>query len=191
MTTFIDLTVTIDRTGITDAQPFNKLGHLGTHFDVMEKSFPLEYIRSVGRLIDISSTRERELAVSDIRVPIERDEFVIFRTNYATDIGYGGADYNFKSANLSDEVVTYLLDKGIRLIGVDAASIQKPAKHFLVDQRCAAQNVFIVENLCNLDKLADAVRDETFAIYCAPLNFRGLTGLPCRVVAEISEPKVA
>jgi kynurenine formamidase len=186
MTIFIDLTVTIDRTGVTEPQPFNKVGHLGTHFDVMEKAFPLEYVRSVGRLVDISATRERELSVSDIRVPIERDEFIIFRTDYAIDIGYGGPDYNSKSANLSDEVVTYLLDRRIRLIGVDAASIQKPAKHFQVDHRCAAQNVFIVENLCHLDKLADVVGEQTFTIYCAPLNFRGLTGLPCRVVAEVN-----
>ena len=42
------------------------------------------------------------------------------------------------------------LEAGVSLIGVDAASLQKPAKHIQVDQRCAAQNVFIIENGNNL-----------------------------------------
>jgi kynurenine formamidase len=184
---FIDLTVTIDRTRISETQPLSKLGHLGTHFDVMDKTFPLEYIRSVGRLIDISHLRDREVVPGDIGVPIARDEFIIFRTDYAIDIGYGGRDYNFKSAELSDEVVTHLLDKGVRLIGVDAASIQKPAKHLQVDRRCAEHNVFVVENLCNLDALANAVVEQAFTVYCAPLNVVGLTGLPCRVVADTKD----
>jgi kynurenine formamidase len=57
--------------------------------------------------------------------------------------------------------------------------------------RCAAENVFVVENLCNLAALAQAAGDHPFVVYCAPLNFRGLTGLPCRVVAEVPESPVA
>jgi kynurenine formamidase len=182
----IDLTVTIDKQSIAGVTVPNKLGHLGTHFDVMDKEFPLEYLKRVGRLVDVSAIRSREVEASDIQSPVARGEFVIFRTNYAIEIGYGGADYNHKSADLSDGVVAHLLEQGVSLIGVDAASIQKPAKHFQVDQRCAAQNVFIVENLCNLDRLAQAAGSRTFVVYCAPLNFRGLTGLPCRVVAEVS-----
>jgi kynurenine formamidase len=182
----IDLTVIIDKHVVAGMTVPSKLGHLGTHFDVMEKEFPLECVKRVGRLVDVSAIRGREVEVGDIQSPVGSGEFVIFRTNYALEIGYGGPEYNHKSAELSDDLVTYLLEQGVSLIGVDAASIQKPAKHFQVDQRCAARNVFIVENLCNLDKLAQVVGNSTFVVYCAPLNFRGLSGLPCRVVAEVS-----
>jgi kynurenine formamidase len=182
----IDLTVTVDKQVVASMTVPSKLGHLGTHFDVMDKEFPLESVRRVGRLIDISALRDREVELADIKSPIERDEFVIFKTDYAVEIGYGGPNYNYRSAELSDDVVSHLLERKVSLIGVDAASIQRPAKHRQVDQRCAAENVFIVENLCNLDALAQAAGDRTFVVYCAPLNFRGLTGLPCRVVAEVS-----
>lgn len=181
----IDLTVAVDKKMVSDMTVPGKLGHLGTHFDVMDKEFPLECIKRRGRLVDIRATRGREAEVADINVPIQAGDFVIFRTNHLLEIGYGGPRYNFTSAELSDIAVGYLLEAGVSLIGVDAASLQKPAKHMQVDLRCAAQNVFIIENLCNLDKLAAAVGTDPFTVYCAPLNFQGLTGLPCRVVAEV------
>jgi kynurenine formamidase len=182
----IDLTVAVDKHVVASMTVPTKLGHLGTHFDVMDKEFPIEFVKRVGRLVDITSIKDREVALNDIQGPVGKDEFVIFRTDYALNIGYGGPDYNFKSAELSDEVVSYLLARGVSLIGVDAASIQKAAKHRQVDERCAAQNVFVVENLCNLDALEIAASGRHFTVYCAPLNFRGLTGIPCRVVADVA-----
>ena len=184
----IDLTVVIDKQAVASLTVPSKLGHLGTHFDVMGKEFPLDCVKRVGRLIDISAIRDREVRANDIPTSIEQDEFVIFRTDYAADIGYGGPDYNHKSAELSDDVVSYLLERRVSLIGVDAASIQRPAKHRAVDERCAAQNVFVVENLCNLEVLASTAAGHPFTVYCAPLNFRGLTGIPCRVVADVTLP---
>jgi kynurenine formamidase len=182
----IDLTVTVDKHVVASMTVPTKLGHLGTHFDVMDQEFPLECVKRVGRLIDITNIKNREVSLEDIQTSVEKDEFVIFRTDYAIDIGYGAPNYNFKSAELSDEVVTYLLERGVSLIGVDAASIQRPAKHREVDERCAAQKVFVVENLCNLDALAKAAAGREFTMYCAPLKFRGLTGIPCRVVADVA-----
>ena len=182
----IDLTVTVDKHVVAGLTVPTKLGHLGTHFDVMNQEFPLECVKRVGRLLDITSIKNREVGLGDLQTSVEKDEFVIFRTDYAAEIGYGGPNYNFKSAELSDDVVTYLLERGVSLIGVDAASIQRPAKHRQVDERCAAQSVFVVENLCNLDALAKAAAGRSFTLYCAPLKFRGLTGIPCRVVAEVA-----
>jgi len=36
-----------------------------------------------------------------------------------------------------------------------------------------------------LDKVLDARRFTTCTIFTLPLNLKGLTGLPCRVVAEV------
>jgi kynurenine formamidase len=188
----LDLSLSIDRTAQSaDDHPLRKLGHLGTHFDVMEKEFPLEYVKRRGRLVDIRTIRSREVAVGDIPSGIEPGDFVIFRTNYSTEIGYGSLVYNRTSAELSDAAVTHLLERKISLIGVDAAGIQSPAKHLAVDMRCAASDVFVVENLCNLARLSELAGNRAFTIYCAPLNMRGLTGLPCRVVADVAEPVAA
>ena len=36
------------------------VGHLGTHFDVMDQAFPLEYTRREGIVFDVSSIRGRD-----------------------------------------------------------------------------------------------------------------------------------
>ena len=48
----IDVTLKITPKMVTDAQGNEKkalVGHLGTHFDVMNKEFPLEYTESSAR----------------------------------------------------------------------------------------------------------------------------------------------
>jgi kynurenine formamidase len=185
----IDLTLAIDRKS-ADGQPLRNLGHLGTHFDIMDKEFPLHYVRRIGRLVDIRGVRDREIEVADLPSEIHSDEFVIFWTNYIEEIGYGGKTYDFTSAELSDALVAHLVTQPVSLIGVDAASIQRRDKHRQVDEYCAARNVFVVENLSNLECLSRAAGLEPFVVYCLPLNFRGLTGLPCRVVADVSRSSI-
>jgi hypothetical protein len=54
-------------------------GHAGTHFDVVNKTFPLESFKTRGKVIDISHIRDREVEVEDLgSVSIEVDDFVIF-----------------------------------------------------------------------------------------------------------------
>ena len=53
----IDVTLKITPKMATDAQGNEKkalVGHLGTHFDVMDKEFPLDYTRRRGLCFDVS-----------------------------------------------------------------------------------------------------------------------------------------
>lgn len=54
------------------------------------------------------------------------------------------------------------------------------SEHTAADQFCADRGVFVVENMVNLK----AIIGKEATIYTFPLNFAGLTGLPCRVLAE-------
>jgi kynurenine formamidase len=170
----------------TIARPeYQMEGHVGTHFDVMDKEFPISSFKTSGRLVDISGIRAREVEVSDL-VPskIEAGDTVIFYTGYMDEFGYENRMYWKRSAELSDAAVSYLISKQIRLIAVDAAGAQKPTKHQKVDKLCADNGIFIVENLDNVKALI-AHRNVQFTVYTAPLKRSGLTGLPCRVIAEI------
>lgn len=71
------------------------------------------------------------------------------------------------------------------MIGIDFAGIRKPAEHHRADQYCADHGVFVIENLANLETLLAAAKGQTFIVHTYPVNYEGLTGLPCRVVAEI------
>ena len=55
------------------------VGHLGTHFDVMDKDFPLDYTECKGIVFDVSSIRDRDIECSDIDLEkIKTGMFVAF-----------------------------------------------------------------------------------------------------------------
>lgn len=62
---------------------------------------------------------------------------------------------------------------------------KRGVEHTPKDQYCADRGVFIIENLCNLGKLLNQKNAMNFMANTYPINFDGMTGLPCRVVAEI------
>ena len=100
----------------------------------MNKTFPLESFKTRGKVIDISHIRDREVEVEDVgSVSIETDDFVIFHTGFINEFGYNTKPYMTRSAELSDRTVDYLLERKVRLIGVDAAGVQRVNKHAAVD----------------------------------------------------------
>ena len=52
-----------------------------------------------------------------------------------------------------------------------------------MDQHCADRGVFIVENLCNLGEVLE--KGNLFKANVYPMNYAEMTGLPCRVVADV------
>ena len=49
-------------------------GHLGTHFDVMNKKFPLEFIQRNGIVFDISNVKDRDIDINDIDLNLVKKE---------------------------------------------------------------------------------------------------------------------
>ena len=61
----------------------------------------------------------------------------------------------------------------------------KGKEHTPTDQICADRGTFIVENVCNLAAVLDGQKSAHFTAGTYPVNFVGMTGLPCRVVARV------
>ena len=76
----IDITLKITPKMVTDAQGNEKktlVGHLGTHFDVMNKEFPLEYTERNGIVFDVSRVKNRDIDIDGIDInQVGRDMFV-------------------------------------------------------------------------------------------------------------------
>lgn len=160
------------------------VGHLGTHFDVMDKEFPLAYTRRDGIVFDVSAVRGRCIEVEDICLDrVQQDQFVAFYTGYIECEPYGTAVYFSQHPQLSYDLIDALLDKGVSIIGVDCSGIRRGKEHTPVDQRCADRGVFVVENLCGLQTLVEA--GGTFVAHTYPVRYSGMSGLPCRVIAEV------
>ncbi|MFO7814725.1 MAG: hypothetical protein R6V14_03115 [Halanaerobiales bacterium] len=94
---FIDLTLEITpeiRAKAQQNQDRTIGGHLGTHFDVMDKKFPLEYLERDGIVFDVSSIKNRDIKINDIKLEkVKTDMFVAFYTNFIEEIGYGEKKY--------------------------------------------------------------------------------------------------
>ena len=159
-------------------------GHLGTHFDVMNKEFPLDYTRREGVVFDVSSIRDRDIGVEDVDLNrVHPDMFAAFFTGYIEEVPYGSKAYFSAHPQLSDELIERLLDRGVSIIGVDCSGIRRGSQHTPKDQYCADRGAFVVENLCGLWALVQ--RGGRFIAHTYPMNYTGITGLPCRVIAEV------
>ena len=141
-----DITLKITPKMMLDANGNEKktlTGHLGTHFDVMDKEFPLEYTRRKGIVFDVSAVKERDIESSDIDLEaVEQDVFVAFRTGFIEEAGYGSERYFKEHPQLSPELIDILLDKKISIIGIDFAGVRRGKEHVPTDQRCADHGVF-------------------------------------------------
>ena len=185
---YIDLTTKITPDMIKDAQGNEKkslAGHMGTHFDVMDKEFPLDYLSRRAVLFDVRSVAGRDIGLSDIDLEqIEPDLFVVFYSGFIDTEGYGSKEYFQNHPQLSDELTDELVRRQISIIGVDFAGVRRGREHTPKDQYLADHGIFVVENLCGLGNLLSEAHND-FRINTYPVNYAGMTGLPCRVVAEV------
>lgn len=186
----IDISLKISPKMVVDAQGNEKkalVGHLGTHFDVMNKEFPLQYTERKGVLFDVSKVWNRDIEVTDINIDkIEPEMFVAFYTGFIEKEGYGSKKYFSEHPQLSNELIEVLIKAGISIIGVDFAGVRRGKEHTPKDQYCAEHGVFIVENLCNLKSL---LGKKEIKMHTYPMNYTEMTGLPCRVIADVSLPQ--
>lgn len=188
---WIDLTVSVSRERSETAMANEKMtafGHLGTHFDVMNLVFPLENAKRSGLFFNKAeealSGQDIELEADELSL-VERGDFVIFRTGAVETMAYGSQSYFGHHPQLSVPLIDVLIDRGVAMIGIDAAGIRRGPEHTPMDQYCADHGVFVVENLCNLDAVLKSKRLVRCDVYTFPVKFEGLSGLPCRVMAMV------
>ncbi|MBR9649402.1 cyclase family protein [Clostridium tyrobutyricum] len=163
-----------------------KAGHIGTHFDSIDKTFSLDNTIRQGKIFDISTLNTDEVKLKDLDLSnVQENDFIIFHSGILKQYGYGSKEYFSTHIELSDELIDYLIEKKVSLIGVDMPGIKKSEKHAEIDKYCADRNIFIIENLDTLDVLLKKSSNAPFRVYTFPVNMSGFSGLPCRVIAEI------
>jgi kynurenine formamidase len=90
---------------------------------------------------------------------------------------WGAPEYFDEHPVLSGAAARYLTDLGVRLVGIDTPSVDRPP--FEAHLALLGNGVLIVENLTNLDAIEAAV----FTFAALPLPLRGRDGSPVRAVA--------
>ena len=164
--------------------------HTGTHIDApfhfvkngkKIHEIPPERLVNEAILIKIRKKPNEAISKTDIQKfekkfgAIQVGETVIFWTGWQKNLEKD--IYFTKNPGLSISAAKYLVSKKINLVGIDSPSIDlgKDSK-FSVHHILAKNNILIVENLANLDK----IKPIKFHLITVPLKLKNATGSPIR-----------
>jgi kynurenine formamidase len=98
-----------------------------------------------------------------------------------------------QNPGLSEQAARYLCRKKVNAVAIDCPSIDTAAdSRFTAHHILLSNNILVVENLCNLDRITSRNRRSssssggvtfTFTLIISPLKLGGATGSPARVLA--------
>ena len=167
--------------------------HTGTHLDApyhfTEKGMKIHQIpvtRLIGKtiLIKIKKLKNQEITKKDLlefeqnNGKIQEFSSVIFFTDWQKN---SKKKFFFTdNPGLSKSASEYLVSKKINLVGIDSPSIDLGRdSSFSVHKILSENNILIVENLANLEKIPVS----TFDFIILPLKLKDATGSPVRAIA--------
>lgn len=158
--------------------------HTGTHIDApMHLTESNEYISELslesfiasGCIIDVRNQSVIKMK-SEYEELIKENSIVLFYTGL--DKIYGTPEYYENHPIIDMDLCKFLLKKNIKMLGID---IPSPDKYpFEIHKLLLENNVYIIENLTNLDKL---VGNKNFEVISFPLKIKA-DGSMARVVAR-------
>ena len=176
----------LDSVGQRDAELFRQ-GHYGTHLDRHTvDAVPLEYFKSRALLFYLGAfSAQRPVEKEDVPLDMVRqNDSVLFHTGAMLRNPYASRGYLAEHIEFSWDLITALLEKDIRFMGLDARGLRMNEEHRKADMLCEDSGTFVIENLTNTELLPV---NTPFMLYAAWFD-SGSSGLPCRVIAETSTP---
>jgi arylformamidase len=178
--------------------------HTGTHVDAPSHFKPglasIDMI-STGRLvckailIRAKKRANQLIEQQDFGNQIRQGDAVVIATGW--EKLSGRKNYMSENPGLSEQAARYLARKRVNAVAIDCPSIDAGAdSKFTAHNILLPRNILVVENLCNLDKVAsssssitnrssnnDNKDNTTFTLIISPLKLGGATGSPARVLA--------
>ncbi len=196
----------------------NLATHAGTHLDApwhyhptMSKGqkamtideVPLEWCIGDGVKLDfrgfpdgyLVTAKDMESAFEKINYELKPGDIVLVNTG--ADKYWGKPEYLVKGCGMGKEATLWLCEKGIRVVGTDAWSWDRPlpviAKDFVQtgDSSIIWEGHFasIEQGYCHIEKLTnlDKLPDYGFEFYCFPVKIKSASAGWIRAVASIKE----
>ena len=189
--------------------------HIGTHLDYSyhygslsegrpsktAEEIPLEWCISGGVRLNLRhktpnetiTAQDLESALKKINYTLKNFDIVLLNTG--ADKFYGTPQYFSDYPGVDISAIDYLLDRGIKIFGVDTMGIDRPykfmLKEFIEEKKplypahfYGRKREFIhIERLANLESLPDF----GFKVICFPIKIKGTGASWARVVAIIKE----
>jgi len=193
--------------------------HSGTHLDApyhyhptMDRGkkaltidqIPLEWCFGNGVLLDFRHKKDGErITVNDlkkelgrIRYEIKPLDIVLIQTG--GDAAWGSPDYLLKGAGMDRESTLFITEKGVKVVGIDAWSWDRPLPFLAEEFRQTGDPRVIWEahfagieiGYCHMEKMANLSsigRPYNFKVCCFPIKIKGASGAWTRPVAIVEE----
>ena len=176
--------------------------HIGTHVDApfhfvdgatTVENMPLEKYAGPAILLDLRSVSKGQepLTIAEVteagaNPESVKDQIVVLFTGWA-EAESGGPWFYGHGPYLGTDTAGYLADCGANAVAVDFPIDKHPdtplstIKDFPVHRLLLGQNIPLIENLINLDKLVG----KQFELWALPLKLKGGDGAATRAVARI------
>lgn len=160
--------------------------HTGTHLDapahfikdgITIDQIPLEHINGRAKVFEI---KEQVITKSCLcNWHIEKDDIILFRTGNS-DV-FEGNKVLSSYITLDYEAAQYLADKGVKMVGIDYMTIERPRS--LREQGKSVHQILFDNGILVLETLdLREVEAGEYTLMCFPLNIVGSDGSPVRAV---------
>lgn len=158
--------------------------HMGTHIDAPKHFFdsgntidklPIDSLVGTARVIDVPG--RDFISAQDLKpFDIKSGEIIILKTRNSSFIEEPG--FNTKFVYLSRDAAEYLVEAGIKTVGIDYMSIEEyESPDSSVHKILLSNNIVIIEGL----KL-NGIKQGKYEIAALPLKIKDCDGSPARVV---------
>ncbi len=189
--------------------------HSGTHVDAPSHygptcmnqraraidEMPLEWFFGPSVVLDCSQNKHTTVSLEEIKealrvqkITLDPHDIVLINTGAA--ILWGTTEYFTAFRGMSVEATNWLLDQGIKVIGIDSFGFDAPFKTMIQEHLETGDQKVLwpchmlgrdreycqIERLANLDALP---KDKKFLTSCFPIKLKGCGAGPSRVVALI------
>jgi len=162
---------------------------------------PFRWVMGEAFLLDMTEIDPRNgIVEGDVRAELERigyqpkpDDIALIRTDISKRFGEAG--YEQLHPGLRRDATTYLVERGVKLIGIDAWGIDRPMEIMAAEVRegdlsqlweshkYGAEHEYAqIEKLCNLDSIP---RPHGFHVLALPILIEGASAAWARVVALV------
>lgn len=168
--------------------------HTGTHLDAPYHftskgakihQIPITRLIGTSLLIKIKKGKNQTITKNDLlefekkHGKIKNNSSVVFFTDWQKNLKK--KFYFTKNPGLSKLATEYLISKKINLVGIDSPNIDLGNNQsFTTHKLLAKNNILIVENLTNLEKIPSF----EFNFIIMPLKLKDATGSPVRAIAS-------
>jgi len=168
--------------------------HTGTHIDApyhfVKNGLKINQIhldRLVGKATIIKLKKNKNAAITKLDITlfekkngkISNNSSIFFFTGWQKNLKKD--NYFTENPGLAISAAKYLVSKNINLIGIDSPSIDLGSdESFNVHHILSKNNILIVENLTNLNKISS----KEFNFTILPLKLKDATGSPVRAIAS-------